>query len=136
MATAIDTLKIYERLKSADLSDKAAKEIAEVVRESSELSSTTKETMREELSKEFVTKTDSLAAKAEQKTEISEVKSEILKVKSELKAEISEVKAELKSEISKVRTELLDTKAELLKWMFIFWASQIGIIVALIKFLK
>ncbi|MBF0518309.1 MAG: hypothetical protein HQK92_01140 [Nitrospirae bacterium] len=31
---------------------------------------------------------------------------------------------------------LAETKAELLKWMFIFWASQIGIIVALIKFLK
>ncbi|QWR76151.1 hypothetical protein [Candidatus Magnetomonas plexicatena] len=36
MAATIVTPKIYERLKSADLSDKAAKEIVEVVRESSE----------------------------------------------------------------------------------------------------
>ncbi|MBF0488552.1 MAG: DUF1640 domain-containing protein [Nitrospirae bacterium] len=33
MATAIDTLKIYERLKSADITDKAAKEIAEVLQD-------------------------------------------------------------------------------------------------------
>ncbi|MDP3260268.1 MAG: hypothetical protein Q8M34_06760 [Thermodesulfovibrionales bacterium] len=33
MNTMVDTLKIYERLKSADLNDKAAKEIAEVFKE-------------------------------------------------------------------------------------------------------
>lgn len=34
MNTMIDTLKIYERLKNAELNDKAAKEIAEVFKES------------------------------------------------------------------------------------------------------
>jgi ribosomal protein S13 len=33
MEIIIDTLKIYERLKAADLNEKAAKEIAEVIRE-------------------------------------------------------------------------------------------------------
>ncbi len=33
MDAVVDTLKIYERLKTADLSDKAAKEIAEVIKE-------------------------------------------------------------------------------------------------------
>lgn len=36
MSSAIDTLKIYERLKDADLSDKAAKEIAEVFKDAIE----------------------------------------------------------------------------------------------------
>ena len=36
MDTMIDTLRIYERLKGADLPDKAAKEIAEVFRETIE----------------------------------------------------------------------------------------------------
>ncbi|MBF0520711.1 MAG: hypothetical protein HQK92_13435 [Nitrospirae bacterium] len=107
MATAIDTLKIYERLKSADLSDKAAKEIAEIVRESSDFSTTTKVEIKEELSKELASKSD-----------------------------LQATKAELKEDISKLDTKMSDTKAELLKWMFIFWASQIGILVALIKFLK
>ncbi|MEO5356124.1 MAG: hypothetical protein H7844_02365 [Nitrospirae bacterium YQR-1] len=101
MATAIDTLKIYERLKNADLSDKAAKEIAEVVREATGSSS---EETKQELTKEFATKADLLL-----------------------------VEARLSG---KIEAQIADTKAELLKWMFIFWASQIGIIVALIKFLK
>ncbi|MBI4842897.1 MAG: hypothetical protein HY809_01035 [Nitrospirae bacterium] len=33
MDTTLDTLKIFERLKAADLSDKAAREIAEVAKE-------------------------------------------------------------------------------------------------------
>ncbi|MBF0464694.1 MAG: hypothetical protein HQK88_07980 [Nitrospirae bacterium] len=106
MATTIDTLKIYERLKGADLSDKAAKEIAEVVRESSELSSMTKEAIKEELTKELVTKTD-----------------------------LKDLLIDMEKRFA-TKAELAETKAELLKWMFIFWASQIGIIVALIKFLK
>ncbi|MBF0464812.1 MAG: hypothetical protein HQK88_08755 [Nitrospirae bacterium] len=36
MSTAIDTLKIYERLRKANLGDEAAKEIAEVFKETSE----------------------------------------------------------------------------------------------------
>ncbi|MBF0518308.1 MAG: hypothetical protein HQK92_01135 [Nitrospirae bacterium] len=119
MATTIDTLKIYERLKSADLSDKAAKEIAEVFKETSEglatpSISTIKSEIKEELSKELATKAD-------------------------LREEIRNATAELLIKIEKrfaTKAELAETKAELLKWMFIFWASQIGIIVALIKFLK
>ncbi|MBI3585198.1 MAG: DUF1640 domain-containing protein [Nitrospinae bacterium] len=36
MEAVFDTLKVYERLKGADLSEKAAKEIAEVFRETIE----------------------------------------------------------------------------------------------------
>ena len=47
METAFDTLKIYERLKGADLSDKAAKEIAEVFRETIEERLATKRDLKE-----------------------------------------------------------------------------------------
>ncbi|MCI4627109.1 MAG: hypothetical protein L3V56_14270 [Candidatus Magnetoovum sp. WYHC-5] len=40
-----------------------------------------------------------------------------------------------KEDIAIVRTEMEKSKSELLRWMFIFWASQIGIIIALIKLL-
>jgi hypothetical protein len=43
MGTAIDTLKIYERLKNAELNDKAAKEIAEVIKDTIEERLVTKE---------------------------------------------------------------------------------------------
>ena len=39
---SIDTLKIFERLKSADLSEKASREIAEVIRDVTETNLVTK----------------------------------------------------------------------------------------------
>lgn len=65
MGTMVDTLKIYERLKSADLNDKAAKEIAEVF----------KETIDEQLA----TKTDLAILKSELEATISKTKAEIIK---------------------------------------------------------
>lgn len=47
MDTPLDTLKIYERLKSADLTDKAAKEIAEVFKDIIETNLATKKDLKE-----------------------------------------------------------------------------------------
>ncbi|MEO5356523.1 MAG: CCDC90 family protein [Nitrospirae bacterium YQR-1] len=52
------------------------------------------------------------------------------------KADLQAAKAELKEDINRLDTKISDTKAEILKWMFIFWASQIGVIFALFKFFK
>ncbi|MBI5185665.1 MAG: DUF1640 domain-containing protein [Nitrospinae bacterium] len=52
METIFDTLRIYERLKDADLSEKAAKEIAGVFRESIEERLATKRDLKE-LEKHF-----------------------------------------------------------------------------------
>ncbi|MCL4457280.1 MAG: DUF1640 domain-containing protein [Nitrospirae bacterium] len=43
MTTAVDTLKLYERLKAADLPEKAAKEIAEVIKDTVDERLVTKE---------------------------------------------------------------------------------------------
>lgn len=65
MDTMIDTLKIYERLKSADLPDKAAKEIAEVFRET--------------IDEQLATKKDLAILKSELETAISKTKADIIK---------------------------------------------------------
>jgi hypothetical protein len=46
-----------------------------------------------------------------------------------LEARIAETKAELKADIA-------STKAELIKWMFAFWAGQMAVIVALFTLFK
>lgn len=69
MDTMIDTLRIYERLKGADLTDKAAREIAEVFRETIEDHLVTKKDLKESL--EIV--------KAELETVIAKTKVEIIK---------------------------------------------------------
>ena len=44
--------------------------------------------------------------------------------------------ARLEIKIVAMEGKLAETKAELLKWMFIFWVGQIGIMAALLKLLK
>ena len=41
--------------------------------------------------------------------------------------------AELKAELS---TKIADSKAEMIKWMFLFWIGQMATTAALIKFLQ
>jgi hypothetical protein len=42
-------------------------------------------------------------------------------------------KADLQAGLAEVRQEISATKAELLKWMFIFWAGQIGALLGILK---
>jgi hypothetical protein len=53
------------------------------------------------------------------------------------KADITATKGDIKTEISKLEVIIEKTKAEIIKWMFIFWAGQTGIMVGILAlFLK
>ena len=41
--------------------------------------------------------------------------------------------AKLDQRIAEVRTELANMKAELVRWMFLFWIGTVGTLVALLK---
>ncbi|MBF0338215.1 MAG: DUF1640 domain-containing protein [Nitrospirae bacterium] len=70
MDAAIDTLKIYDRLKNANLDKKAAREIAEVIKDVAE---------------------SSLATKGD----INKLQAEIEKLRIEMKAEVEKLRAEI-----------------------------------------
>ena len=57
-------------------------------------------------------------------------------VKSSSEAAIITVEEKFKrkftEEISKLDKKISETKADIIKWMFIFWAGQIGILVAVL----
>lgn len=74
MVKSLDTLNIYERLKIAELSDKAAKEIAEVLREVIE---------------------DRLATKADLEMTKSDLKSEIAALKADVELKIEQSKVDI-----------------------------------------
>ena len=38
-----------------------------------------------------------------------------------------------KADLADLEAKLVETKAELLKWMFIFWAGQIGALLGILK---
>ena len=81
-----------------------------------------KEEMRTELS-EF---------KEEMKAKFSgfeeEIRTEFSGFKEEIKAEFSGFKDSMGREISSLKVENAKTKADMIKWMFIFWIGQIGVL--------
>ena len=70
----------------------------------------------------------------EEQKELADFFDKIVKSSSEAAIITVEEKFErrLTEEISKLDKKISETKAELIKWMFIFWAGQIGILVAVL----
>ncbi|MBF0592438.1 MAG: DUF1640 domain-containing protein [Nitrospirae bacterium] len=130
MSTAIDTLKIYERLRNANLNNKAAKEIAEVINDVVDSS--------------LATKGDINELKAELQAEIEklriEVKAEMDKLRIEVKAEVDKLRMEVKAEVEKVKSELRAdierSKVDTIKWVAAMLAAQAGVIAALVRLLS
>ncbi len=47
---------------------------------------------------------------------------------------IKEIEQESKKDLA-TKSDLSELKTEIIKWMFIFWASQLGIIFAFLKYM-
>ncbi len=145
MPEIIDTLRIYERLRESELTDRASKEIAEVIKEMLEGNLATKRELKEV---EAALKVDIEKLRSELKSDIeklrsdtekirSELKSDIEKLRSELKSDIEKLRSELKSDIEKLRSELkIDierTKSDTVKWVAGLLIGQAALIITLLK---
>ena len=68
--------------------------------------------------------------------EISDLKvtfmEKISETKEELKALVSETRVELTRLVSDSRSENAKAKADLIKWMFIFWVGQVSVILGIL----
>jgi phage shock protein A len=108
----IDSLRIFESLKSADLPECQAKAIAQAIGEVTE----ERETRQG----------NALADKVNNDT---------------FKAVIERLEqkfAQLEQALEKLpqRSEIAETKSEMLRWMFGFWVGQVGATIAIIKLLR
>ena len=103
MAGEIDTLTIYQRLKSANIKDEAAKEIAEVFKDVTE---------------------SNLASK----TDIAFLHKEIELVRSDLKKEIELVRSDLQKEIQITKADILKWVAGMLIAQSAFIAALIKLL--------
>jgi bifunctional DNA-binding transcriptional regulator/antitoxin component of YhaV-PrlF toxin-antitoxin module len=83
---------------------------------------------------EFEGRKDALVI-AEEKFE-RRLSEEIAKLRIEMKEEIAKLDRRITEEIAGLRVEIAKTKSEIIKWMFIFWAGQIGVITALFALLR
>ncbi len=128
----VKEIEIYEALKDK-IGESSAKTLLEFI------------DLRVE--KEFERKKDVLATKqdiAELRSDLEikieqsrlATKQDIAELRLEMKQEISELRSETKQEISDLRSELEvkieRVRADLIRWMFIFWAGQIGALIAIL----
>ncbi len=60
--------------------------------------------------------------------------SEIEKLRFDTHSEIEKLRAETRVEIERTRAKIEKSKTDTVKWLFVFWASQLGAVFALFKF--
>jgi len=64
---------------------------------------------------------------------LGEQKNDVLKfVEEKFERRLSEEIGHVKVEIGSVRNEIYSAKSELIKWMFIFWVGQVGVILGIL----
>jgi hypothetical protein len=80
---------------------------------------------------------EKIKVELESQTSILATKADIHALNLATKEEIHALRMGTNNEFGKVRQEISETKAELLKWMFIFWVGQVATTFGLIMlFLK
>ncbi|MBI5286953.1 MAG: DUF1640 domain-containing protein [Deltaproteobacteria bacterium] len=55
---------------------------------------------------------------------------------SKLDKRITEEMAKIRVEMGALRTDIASSKAEIIKWMFLFWIGQLVVIAGLLKFIR
>jgi hypothetical protein len=48
----------------------------------------------------------------------------------------AKIRAEIKTSIAELRIEMANFKAEIIKWMFLFWIGQMAATAAIVKLLQ
>ena len=111
----MSTVKILSILEAAQIEPPKARAIAESFE-------TAFKEQEETLSKDWMTKSDELNLATQ--------------LRAEMKSLSAELRAEIKTSAADLRTEMGQFKAEIIKWMFLFWIGQIAVTAALFKLLK
>ncbi len=123
-----DTLKFSQRLKEAGAPSAQAEATAEVLSEIFAVNL-----------QELATKEDLHAVKVELRHEMRAVKDELRHEISDLRKDIDlkfeQTTSTLRGEISGLREEVSNSKFELIKWFVGISITQIGLIIAILKFL-
>jgi len=53
-----------------------------------------------------------------------------------LEQRLAETKADLGKQINEVKEQIANVRADVIKWMFVFWAGQVALTIALYNMLK
>ncbi len=61
---------------------------------------------------------------------------EVSRLDKRITEEISKLRVEMAEKFAQLETKMTSFKAEIIKWMFLFWLGQIVVVAGLIKLLK
>ena len=126
------TKSIEEIISDAELARKVINTIEETLSpledKAKEQKSVIKSELKDELTKELVTKEELRATEERLKREIEEVRGEI-------KATEERLRGEIKATEERLRTEIHKWRADTIKWMFIFWIGQLVAFIGILKFM-
>ena len=122
MATlTFDKLAYVDRLQAAGMGEREARALAEGLDQA--------------LREEVATKTDVAAVKTDLAAVKAELAADIAAVKTELKAAIAAVETRVVTVENKLQVEIQTAKHDVLRWMVGMAFAQVGLTVALIRFL-
>ncbi|HID87232.1 MAG TPA: DUF1640 domain-containing protein [Anaerolineae bacterium] len=62
----------------------------------------------------------------------AELKGDIAQLQTELKGDIAQLRTELKEDIAGLRVEIANARADMIRWMFIFWVGQLAAILSIL----
>ena len=68
----------------------------------------------------------------EQKEDVLEFRVEISNVKNELGEEIHRLDKRITDTEGRLLAKISETKTDMIKWMFIFWVGQVGMIIGIL----
>ena len=125
----IDSLALFESLKTADLPDRQARAIAHAIGRAFD-----DEEARQ--TKALATKVDTDKLDSEVHRVETSLKQDIFTLSVELRAEMrasaTQLRSDFKSDLAKLETKVAKSESAIIRWMFIFWIGQ----VAAMKFLR
>lgn len=61
-------------------------------------------------------------------------KADLAELRAATKADLAALRADLEKQLASLKTEIAEVKADLIKWMFLFWIGQVAVLFGLMKF--
>ena len=113
----VTEIEIYEALKE-QIGDKPARILLEYIETKTE--------------KEFEKKKDVLATKQDIELLRTATKQDIAELRADLEVKIEQSRSATKQDIAQLEVKIERVRADLIRWMFIFWAGQIGALIAIL----
>jgi hypothetical protein len=119
----IDSLKLFETLKSGDLAESQARAIVQAIG-----SAFDDNELRQ--SKVLAAKVDTARLDVEVQQLETSLTEDISALRIELVAEMRAMRAELKADMvqleSRLEAKIAESKTAMIRWMFIFWIGQVA----------